>query len=83
MHMRDRPFAYEAACIDQPKSATTPGVLSASLAFFGTTADAGGARCCRTKGGLQGVVARGVAEIRRGTRRVYPSRRGLLERVAT
>lgn len=51
MHMRDRPSAYEAACIDQPKSATTPGVLSASLAFFGTTAKGGGAaRCWRTKG---------------------------------
>lgn len=43
MHMRDRPSAYEAACIDQPKSATMPGVLSASLAFFGTTAKGGGA----------------------------------------
>lgn len=47
MHMRDRPSAYEAACIDQPKSATMPGVLSASLAFFGTTAKGGGAGGCR------------------------------------
>ena len=55
MHMRDRPSAYEAACIDQPKSATTPGVLSASLAFFGTTAKGGGAaRCWRT---WEGVAA--------------------------
>lgn len=51
VHMRDRPSAYEAACIDQPKSATTPGVLSASLAFFGTTAEGGGAaRCWRGVG---------------------------------
>lgn len=33
MHMRDRPFAYEAAGIDQPKSATTPGVLLRALLF--------------------------------------------------
>ena len=35
VHMRDRPSAYSRRRIDQPKSATTPGVLSASLAFFG------------------------------------------------
>lgn len=33
MHMRDRPSAYEAAGIDQPKSATTPGVLLRALLF--------------------------------------------------
>lgn len=33
VHMRDRPFAYEAAGIDQPKSATTPGVLLRTLLF--------------------------------------------------
>jgi len=33
VHMRDRPSAYEAAGIDQPKSATTPGVLLRALLF--------------------------------------------------
>lgn len=41
MHMRDRPFAYEAAGIDQPKSATTPGVLLRALLF---SAERGAAR---------------------------------------
>lgn len=79
MHMRDRPSAYEAACIDQPKSATTPGVLSASLAFFGTTAEGGGAARClggleearggerRTRAGWVGrSAARNARETERG-----------------
>lgn len=33
VHMRDRPSAYETAGIDQPKSATTPGVLLRALLF--------------------------------------------------
>ena len=42
VHMRDRPSAYEAAGIDQPKSATTPGVLLRALLF---SALHGAARC--------------------------------------
>lgn len=47
MHMRDRPSAYEAVGIDQPKSATTPGVLLRALLFSARRAARSDGRGCR------------------------------------
>lgn len=57
VHMRDRPSAYEAAGIDQPKSATTPGVLLRALLF---SAQRGAARS-----GATGEDARESRAVRR------------------
>lgn len=50
VHMRDRPSAYEAAGIDQPKSATTPGVLLRALLF---SAQRGAAWCGAARSGAE------------------------------